>query len=103
RLSAAAKGKQPARATSPIDPSDVERTESEQLKIILRRSRHEMHISQQGGSSTDEGTEETMEKEEESFDPIPRTPKESEDDGNGEEDQGLRISGRKDAGRRRGR
>nr|GEY50245.1 hypothetical protein [Tanacetum cinerariifolium] len=30
--------------------------------------------------------------EEESFDPIPRTPKDSEDDGNGEEDQGLRIS-----------
>nr|GFD51837.1 hypothetical protein [Tanacetum cinerariifolium] len=53
----------PARATSPTDPSDVERTEAEQLKI-----------------------------EEESFDPIPRTPKESKDDSNGEEDQGLRIS-----------
>nr|GFA49686.1 hypothetical protein [Tanacetum cinerariifolium] len=56
RLSAAVKGKQPARATSPTDPSDVERTEAEQLKIILRRSRHEMHISQQGGSGTYEGT-----------------------------------------------
>nr|GEX28268.1 hypothetical protein [Tanacetum cinerariifolium] len=56
RLSAAAKGKQPARATSPTDPSDVERTEAEQLKIVLRRSRHETHISQQRGSSTDEGT-----------------------------------------------
>nr|GFA89201.1 hypothetical protein [Tanacetum cinerariifolium] len=56
RLTAAAKGKQPARATSPTDPSDVERTEAEQLKIVLRRSRQEMHISQQGGSSTDEGT-----------------------------------------------
>nr|GFA73790.1 hypothetical protein [Tanacetum cinerariifolium] len=56
RQSAAAKGKQPARATSPTDPSDVERTETEQLKIVLRRSRHEMHISQQGGSSIDEGT-----------------------------------------------
>nr|GFA01987.1 hypothetical protein [Tanacetum cinerariifolium] len=44
RLSAAAKGKQPARAISPTDPSDVERTEAEQLKIVLRRSRHEMHI-----------------------------------------------------------
>nr|GFA59705.1 hypothetical protein [Tanacetum cinerariifolium] len=41
RLSAAAK--------------DVERTEAEQLKIVLRRSRHETHISQQGPSSTDEG------------------------------------------------
>nr|GFA17691.1 hypothetical protein [Tanacetum cinerariifolium] len=29
--------------------------EAEQLKIVLRRSRHEKHISQQGGSSTDEG------------------------------------------------
>nr|GEV92645.1 hypothetical protein [Tanacetum cinerariifolium] len=37
-------------------------------------------------------SEETTEKEEESFDPIPRTPEESEDDGNGEEDQGLRMS-----------
>nr|GFA43661.1 hypothetical protein [Tanacetum cinerariifolium] len=36
--------------------------------------------------------EETTEKEEESFDQILRTPEESEDDGNGEEDQGLRIS-----------
>nr|GFC64281.1 hypothetical protein [Tanacetum cinerariifolium] len=31
--------------------------------------------------------EETREKEEESFDPIPRTPEDSEDDNNGEEDQ----------------
>nr|GFC96588.1 hypothetical protein [Tanacetum cinerariifolium] len=56
RLTPAAKGKQPARAISPTDPSEVERTEAEQLKIVLRRSRQETHISQQGGSSTDEGT-----------------------------------------------
>nr|GFC85036.1 hypothetical protein [Tanacetum cinerariifolium] len=56
RLTAAAKGKKPARATSQTDPSDVERTEAEQLKIVFRRSRQETHISQQGGSSTDEGT-----------------------------------------------
>nr|GFA03332.1 hypothetical protein [Tanacetum cinerariifolium] len=188
RLTDAAKGKQPARATSPTEHLDVERTEAEQLKIVLRRSRQETHISQQGGSSIDEGTgsqpgvpdvpsddseeeiswssfddedvddqtkgrddnecektdesddddddqdeaekdndddddeeeiskideqeatesgegndeetesdreseeEETREEAEESFDPIPRTPKDSEDDGNGEEDQGLRIS-----------
>nr|GFA07344.1 retrotransposon protein, putative, unclassified [Tanacetum cinerariifolium] len=55
RLFAAAKGKQPARATSPTDPSDVEWTEAEQLKIILKRNMHEMHISQQGGSGTDKG------------------------------------------------
>nr|GEX53476.1 hypothetical protein [Tanacetum cinerariifolium] len=194
RLTAAAKGKQSARATSPYDPLEVERTEAEQLKIVLRRSRHEMHISQHGGSSTDEGTgfkpgvsdvpsddseeeiswnssddedvnaqdkgrdddegekndksdagkddddddqddaerdddddddgneeeiakldeqedtesgegdaeetesdeesaeEETREEEEESFDLIPRTPKDNEDDGNGKEDQGLSVS-----------
>nr|GEW22571.1 hypothetical protein [Tanacetum cinerariifolium] len=178
RLTAAAKGKQPARATNPTDHTEVERTEAEQLKIVLRRSRQETHISQHGGFSTDERTgskpgvpdvpsddseeeisdqtkgrddnegektdesgddddnqdeaekvndddddeeeiskideqeatesgdgddketesdreseeEETTEKEEESFDPIPRTPEESEDDGNGEEDQCLRIS-----------
>nr|GFB28018.1 hypothetical protein [Tanacetum cinerariifolium] len=57
RLTATAKGKQPARATSPTEPSDVERTEAKQLKIVLRRSRHETHISQQGGSCTDEGTD----------------------------------------------
>nr|GFD29016.1 hypothetical protein [Tanacetum cinerariifolium] len=31
-------------------------------------------------------------REEESFDPIPRTPEDSEGDGNGNEDQDLRIS-----------
>nr|GFA42401.1 hypothetical protein [Tanacetum cinerariifolium] len=35
---------------------EVERTEAEQLKIVLRRSRQETHISQHGGSSTDKGT-----------------------------------------------
>nr|GFB21027.1 hypothetical protein [Tanacetum cinerariifolium] len=60
RLTAAAKGKQPAKAKSPTDPSE----------------------------ESDE--EETREEEEESFDPIPRTPEDREDDGNGEEDQGLR-------------
>nr|GFA08321.1 hypothetical protein [Tanacetum cinerariifolium] len=56
RLSAAAKAKQPARATTPTEPTDVERTEAEQLNIVLRRSRQETHISQQRGSSTYEGT-----------------------------------------------
>nr|GEW37216.1 hypothetical protein [Tanacetum cinerariifolium] len=154
RLTAAAKGKQPAKAKSPSDPSEVTRTEAQQLKIVLRRSRQETHISQLGGSCTDEGTEKRRDddegdkkdesddgerddnderdddddddeeeiaktdeqddakrcgdddeknksnkesdgdetREEKSFDPIPRTPEDSEDDGNGEEDQGLRIS-----------
>nr|GFC55855.1 hypothetical protein [Tanacetum cinerariifolium] len=50
------KGKQPAKARSSSDLSKAARTEAEQLKIILRRSRQETHISQHGGSSTDEGT-----------------------------------------------
>nr|GFB66447.1 hypothetical protein [Tanacetum cinerariifolium] len=37
--------------------------------------------------------EETREEEEESFDLIPRTPEDSEDDGNGKDDQGLRGRG----------
>nr|GFD32008.1 hypothetical protein [Tanacetum cinerariifolium] len=126
RLSAAVKGKQPTRATTPTGPTDVERIEAEQLKIVLRRSRQETNISQQRGSGIDEGTdgserddddddnddeealakinepedtesgrggdevtesegesneEETRQEEEESFDPIPRTPEGSEDKG----------------------
>nr|GEZ61447.1 hypothetical protein [Tanacetum cinerariifolium] len=108
RLTAAAKGKKSAKAKSPSDPSEVARTEAQQLKIVLRRSRQQTHIFQLGGSGTDEGTsskpgvsDETKSdeesdgdetREEESFDPISRTPEDSEDDGNGEEDQGLRIS-----------
>nr|GEZ26023.1 hypothetical protein [Tanacetum cinerariifolium] len=57
RLSSTAKGKQPARATTPTEPTDVERTEAEQLKIVLKRSRQETHISQQHSSGTDEGTD----------------------------------------------
>nr|GFC97627.1 hypothetical protein [Tanacetum cinerariifolium] len=49
-------GKQPARATTPTEPTDVERIEAEQLKIVLKRSRQETHISQQRGFGTDEGT-----------------------------------------------
>nr|GFC15753.1 hypothetical protein [Tanacetum cinerariifolium] len=54
RLSAAAKGKQPTRATTPTEPTDVERAEAEQLKIILKRSRQETHISQQRSFGIDE-------------------------------------------------
>nr|GEX22984.1 hypothetical protein [Tanacetum cinerariifolium] len=54
----------------------------------------------ESGEGADEETEsdgeskeeDTTEKEDESFDPIPRTSEESEDDDNDEEDQGLRIS-----------
>nr|GFC07550.1 hypothetical protein [Tanacetum cinerariifolium] len=56
RLTAAAKGKQPAKAKSSSDPSEVARTEAQQLKIVLKRSRQQTYISQLGGSGTDEGT-----------------------------------------------
>nr|GFB77403.1 hypothetical protein [Tanacetum cinerariifolium] len=49
------KGKQPARAITPTEPTDVQRTKVKQLKIILKRSRQDTHISQQRGSGTDEG------------------------------------------------
>nr|GFB92333.1 hypothetical protein [Tanacetum cinerariifolium] len=56
RPSATAKGKQPLRATTPVEPIDIQRTEAEQLKLVLKKSRHETHISQQSGSGTGEGT-----------------------------------------------
>nr|GEW42329.1 hypothetical protein [Tanacetum cinerariifolium] len=56
RLTATIKGKQPANAKSPSDPSEVARTEAYQLKIVLRRSRQQTHISQLGSSGTNEGT-----------------------------------------------
>nr|GFB76234.1 hypothetical protein [Tanacetum cinerariifolium] len=122
---------------------EVARTEAQQLKIVLKRSRQQTHISQLGGFGSNEGTslkpwvpnlptdeseeelswnssddegaddqekddaegsgddnekgssdeeddnEET--RDEESFDPIPQTPESSEDEGDGEEDQGLNI------------
>nr|GEY66064.1 hypothetical protein [Tanacetum cinerariifolium] len=163
--SAAAKGKQPSRATTPVELTDLQRTKAEQLKIVLKRSRQETHISQQSGSGTheegkksdesddsDEGSdndsdetvksgagkdgdeddneddddddeeeeiakdneedketgkggnevresegeskeeEETSEEEDGSFDPIPRTPEDSEKESNDEEEQESRLS-----------
>nr|GFD55608.1 hypothetical protein [Tanacetum cinerariifolium] len=56
RLSATAKGKQHARAITPTEPIDIQRTEAKQLKIALKRSRQETHISQQCGFDTNEGS-----------------------------------------------
>nr|GFA85021.1 hypothetical protein [Tanacetum cinerariifolium] len=63
----------PVRATSPTNPLDVERTEAEQLKIVL---------------NDDDDDEEEISK----IDEQEATESDGEDDGNGEEDQGLRIS-----------
>nr|GFA18143.1 hypothetical protein [Tanacetum cinerariifolium] len=46
RLSVTAKGKQPSRAITPTEPTDVQRIEAKQLKIVLKRSRQETQISQ---------------------------------------------------------
>nr|GEX77634.1 retrovirus-related Pol polyprotein from transposon TNT 1-94 [Tanacetum cinerariifolium] len=59
RLTAATKGKQPAKATKAKSLSvlsEVAMIKAEQLKLVLKRSRQQMHISQSGGSDTDEGT-----------------------------------------------
>nr|GFC14186.1 hypothetical protein [Tanacetum cinerariifolium] len=110
RLFATAKGKQPARATTPTEPTDVERTKAEQLKIILKKSRQETHISQQRGSGIDEGTagsksdkddddnddEEELAKNDdedtESDKGGDEVSERSEDESNDEEDQELRLS-----------
>nr|GFA79387.1 hypothetical protein [Tanacetum cinerariifolium] len=47
--------------------------------------------SSDDAEETENDEEKTREEEEERFDPILRTPEDSEDDGNGEEDKGLRI------------
>nr|GFB61897.1 hypothetical protein [Tanacetum cinerariifolium] len=67
-------------------------------------NKEEVHkIDEQEVTESDEGDDEatendresedegTREQEEESFDPIPRTPEDNEEDDNNEEDQGLRI------------
>nr|GEW71503.1 hypothetical protein [Tanacetum cinerariifolium] len=136
RLTAAAKGKQPAKAKSPSNPSEVARTEAQQLKIVPRRSRQQTHISQLGGSGIDEGTcskpgvpdVPTDESEEElswnysddegaddqekvgdddegdegnDSEEGEKTPESSEDEGDGEEDQGLRINKEKGSMKRK--
>nr|GEV50215.1 hypothetical protein [Tanacetum cinerariifolium] len=136
RLTASAKGKQTAKASkakSLSALSEVAMTKAQQLKLVTKRSRQQMHISQASGFVADEGTgandegkdsdddadqevvrdddtddeeeggndehefdedesdEET--KDEESFDPIPQTPKNSKDEGNGAENLGLNVGG----------
>nr|GEZ62575.1 hypothetical protein [Tanacetum cinerariifolium] len=117
RLTAAAKGKQPARATSgsstdegngskpgvpdvPSDDSeeDISWNSSDDKDVDDQTKGRD--DNEESGEGADEETksdgeseeEETKEEAKESFDPIPRTLEDSKDDGNGEEDQGLRIS-----------
>nr|GEZ64932.1 hypothetical protein [Tanacetum cinerariifolium] len=59
RLTASAKGKQTAKASkakSQSALSEVAMTEAQQLKLVTKRSRQQMHISQASGFGADEGT-----------------------------------------------
>nr|GEU35361.1 hypothetical protein [Tanacetum cinerariifolium] len=59
RLSTSAKGKQPAKASKPKSLtvlSEVAMTEAEQLKLAIKRSMQQTHISQASNSGADEGT-----------------------------------------------
>nr|GEX29973.1 hypothetical protein [Tanacetum cinerariifolium] len=59
RLTASAKGKQTAKAfkaKSLSALSEVAIIEAQQLKLVTKRSRQQMHISQASGSGADEGT-----------------------------------------------
>nr|GFC54277.1 hypothetical protein [Tanacetum cinerariifolium] len=84
RLSATAKGKQPSRVTTPTEPTDVQRTEVEHLKLYSKGADKRLKFLSNVVS--------IQMKELEIFDPIPRTPEESEEESNEEEDQDLRLS-----------
>nr|GEX08722.1 hypothetical protein [Tanacetum cinerariifolium] len=91
RLSTSAKGKQPAKASKAKSLtllSEVALTEAEQIKLATKRSLHQTHISQASGSGIDEGTET---KDEETFDPIIKTPENLNDEGNDDENLGLNV------------
>nr|GEU58234.1 hypothetical protein [Tanacetum cinerariifolium] len=117
RLTAAAKGKQPAKAKN-VDAQEKNRDDDEGDEKDKSDDREEDDDNESDNDNDDEeeivktdeqddakrgrdDDEETKSdeerdgdetREEESFYPIPRTPEDSEDDGNGEEDQCLRIS-----------
>nr|GFB45250.1 hypothetical protein [Tanacetum cinerariifolium] len=84
RLSAIAKGKQPSRATTSNELTDVQRTEAEQLKIDKETCKGGDEVRESEGESDEE---ETRQEKDENFGPIPRTPEESEEESNEEEDQ----------------
>nr|GFC89774.1 hypothetical protein [Tanacetum cinerariifolium] len=102
RLSTSAKGKQPAKASkvkSLTVLSEVAMTEAEQLNLATKKSLQQTHISQASCSGADEGTgiilelsiHDEEETKEESFDPIAKTPANSDDEGNNNENLGLNV------------
>nr|GEV72589.1 hypothetical protein [Tanacetum cinerariifolium] len=111
RLFTSVKGKQPAKASKAKSLTalfEVAMTEAEQLKLDTKRSLQQTHISQASGSGTDKGTDsnkggeefihprlsiydEEETKDEESFDPIAKTPENTDDKGNDKENLGLNV------------
>nr|GEW60503.1 gypsy/Ty3 retroelement polyprotein [Tanacetum cinerariifolium] len=120
RLSISTKGKQSAKASkakSLIVLSEVAMTEAEQLKLATKRSLQQTHIFQASGlgdddDDQDEGNDDDQDfdkeckefihprlsihdeeetKDKESFDPITKTPKNTNDEGNDEENLGLNV------------
>nr|GEX02547.1 retrovirus-related Pol polyprotein from transposon TNT 1-94 [Tanacetum cinerariifolium] len=113
-LTTSEKGKQAAKASKAKSLSafsEVAMTEAQQLKLATKRSLQQTHISQASGSGVDEGTcsipwvldvliihpslsthieEET--RDEESFDPISKTPKDTDEEGNSEENLVINVS-----------
>nr|GEY47596.1 hypothetical protein [Tanacetum cinerariifolium] len=83
-----------------------EKSSGKSQTISASSSRFSFDLSSNGDEDTESGKggdevskreresdeEETRQEEEESFDPIPRTPEGSEDEGSDEEDQELRLS-----------
>nr|GEZ82392.1 hypothetical protein [Tanacetum cinerariifolium] len=102
RLSADAKGKQPAKAKSSSDLSKAARTEAEQLKIFLKRSRQETYISQHGGSSTDEGTDVDAQDEGDKNDESDDGSDDGNDDDNDDEEELAKIDEPEDTESSRG-
>nr|GFA69067.1 hypothetical protein [Tanacetum cinerariifolium] len=108
RLTTSEKGKQAAKASkakSLSALSKVAMTMAQQMKLATKRSLQQTHISQVSGSGADKGTsfipgvpdvptnesEEEETRGEESFDPILKTPKNTDDEGNGEENLGTNV------------
>nr|GEY45035.1 hypothetical protein [Tanacetum cinerariifolium] len=118
RLFTSVKGKQPAttsEAKSLTALSEVAMTEAEQLKLATKRSlqylpskcnEQDDDDDQEEGNDDDQDSDEEGKefihprisahdeketRDEESFDPIPKTPENMDDEGNGEENLGLNV------------
>nr|GEW18143.1 hypothetical protein [Tanacetum cinerariifolium] len=97
RLTTFEKGKQAAKASkakSLSALSEAAMTEAQQLKLNSTDEEGDDDEGKDGDGDDDDQEDERMMKrmkDEESFDPIPKTPKNSDDEGNGEEDLDLNV------------